>query len=220
MTGRSEAAQVNASLLVVGLTGSIGMGKSTVAGWMRARGLPVSDSDQVVHDLYSGDAVALIEDAFPGVTVDGVVDRQKLSAELVADAGGFERLEAIVHPLVRDAQAEFLRACAARGEPVAVLEIPLLFETQGDAKVDIVVVADAGADEQRRRVLARPGMSEEKLATILSRQVSPEEKARRADFVVDTSVTLAESEAQVATLVDAFRVRKGTAFARLWREEA
>ena len=204
-------------MLVVGLTGSIGMGKSTVAGWMRDRGLAVSDSDQIVHDLYTGSAVPLIEAAFPGSTREGAVDRQVLGAALVADPSGFARLEALVHPLVRQAQAAFLAARAACGDAVAVLEIPLLFETQGDARVDVVVVVDAGAEAQRQRVLARPGMTEEKLAAILARQVPSEEKRRRADFVVDTSLAPAESEAQVDQIVEALKLRKGTAYKRLWR---
>ncbi len=203
-------------MLVVGLTGSIGMGKSTVAGWLAARGFPVSDADQVVHDLYEGAAVAPIAAAFPDAVDGGVVDRAKLGAALVADPQGFQRLEAIVHPLVRQSQAAFLRACARGGAAASVLEIPLLFETRGDARVDVVIVVHAAADIQRERVLARPGMTPEKLETILARQVPSDEKVRRADFLVDTGTSYAESEAQVEAIAAHLRLLKGTAYARHW----
>lgn len=205
-------------MLVIGLTGSIGMGKSTVAGWFRDRGFPVADSDKIVHDLYSGAAVAPIEASFPGTTSGQTVDRAKLSAALVDNPAGFERLEAIVHPLVRQAQSRFLDSCFDSGEQAAVLEIPLLFETRADARVDVVVVANATAEVQRARVLARPGMTQDKLAAIVARQTPAEEKVRRADFVVDTGTTLAESEAQVEAIAAALRERKGTVYQRLWRQ--
>lgn len=204
-------------MLVIGLTGSIGMGKSTVAGWLRDRGYRVSDSDQLVHELYSGAAVQPIEAAFPGATDGRSVDRVRLSRALVNDPRGFEKLEAIVHPLVRQAQSAFLDRCAESGQQAAVLEIPLLFETMGDARVDVVIVTHAAAEVQRARVLDRPGMSAEKLDAILARQTPSEEKVHRADFVVDTGTTLAESEAQVDAIAAALRTRKGTVYRRLWR---
>ena len=203
-------------MLVVGLTGSIGMGKTTVAARLRALGLPVCDADAEVHKLYEGAAVAPIEAAFPGTTGEGKVDRQKLAAALLADPSGFKRLEAIVHPLVFEAERNFLRAEAARGKAAAVLEIPLLYETGGERRVDCVIVCSASAEAQQARVLQRPGMTAEKLAQLLSRQMSDAEKRARADFVVDTGGTFAASEAQVDKIVESLQGRQGTAYARHW----
>jgi dephospho-CoA kinase len=203
-------------MLIVGLTGSIGMGKSTVAARLRALGLPVCDADAEVHKLYEGAAVAPIEAAFPGTTGEGKVDRQKLAAALLADPSGFKRLEAIVHPLVFEAERNFLRAEAARGKAAAVLEIPLLYETGGERRVDCVIVCSASAEAQQARVLQRPGMTAEKLAQLLSRQMSDAEKRARADFVVDTGGTFAASEAQVDKIVESLQGRQGTAYARHW----
>lgn len=205
-------------MLVVGLTGSIGMGKSTAAAAFRALGLAVSDADALVHKLYDvgGAAVQPIDAAFPGVVVDGRVDRARLAASLLADATGFKRLEAIVHPLVRRAQKDFLHSEAKRGARVAILEIPLLYETGGDARVDKVVVVSAGAHAQRQRVLARPGMTAEKLDQLLARQTPDAEKRRRADFVVDTSGTIDDTNAGVARVVARLTTEQGTAFQRHW----
>jgi len=204
-------------MLLIGLTGSIGMGKSTIAKRFIARGVPVIDADQVVHDLYEGEAVAPIEDAFPGTTAQGRVDRGKLSQQLLADPAGFKRLEAIVHPLVHQAERRTLQEHADAGADLAVLEVPLLFETGGDARVDVTVVASAPEDVQRERVLAREGMTAEKFETIRARQLSEAEKRRRADFIVETHLTIPESYAQVDQIIDALRVRRGTAFKRLWQ---
>lgn len=203
-------------MLIVGLTGSIGMGKSTVAKRFAEHGIGVCDADAVVHELYRGAAVAPIGEAFPGTVKDGEVDRQALSAALLAVPENFKRLEAIVHPLVWAAERDFLVAECEKGAPCAVLEIPLLFETHGDARVDVTVVVSAPADVQRARVLERPGMSEAKLAEILSRQVPDAEKRRRADFVVDTGGELAATYLEVDAIVAALEVRKGTAFQRYW----
>lgn len=203
-------------MLIIGLTGSIGMGKSTVAKRFAAKGVRVCDADGVVHELYRGAAVAPLEAAFPGVVVDGVVDRAKLSAVLMAEPARFKELEAIVHPLVKASERAFLQESAASGTPLAVLEVPLLFETHGDARVDVTVVVSAPADVQRQRVLERPGMTAEKLDQILARQVPDAEKRRRADFVVDTGVDLEQTFAQVDRIIDALRIRKGTALARHW----
>lgn len=203
--------------LVIGLTGSVGMGKSTVAARLKALGIPVCDADAEVHALYEGAAVAPIERAFPGTTANGRVDRQRLSQSLLADPSGFKRLEEIVHPLVQAAERAFLHRAAAGGAAMAVLEIPLLFETGGDARCDVTLVVSAPADVQRARVLARPGMTPEKLAAILSRQMPDDEKRRRADFVVDTGTTLAATEAEVDAIIGLLRDRSGTAFARHWR---
>ncbi len=203
-------------MLIVGLTGSIGMGKSTVAARFRRLGIAVCDADAEVHELYEGAAVPLIETAFPGTTQSGTVDRQKLAAALLADPGAFKRLEAIVHPLVVAAERRFLREEAARGAAMAVLEIPLLLETGGEARVDVVVVCSAPPAMQRERVLQRPGMTPEKLEQILCRQMPDAEKRARADFVVDTGGTLADTERQLDRLVESLRGRSGTAFRRVW----
>jgi dephospho-CoA kinase len=205
-------------MLVVALTGSIGMGKTTVAARLRQLGIAVFDADAEVHALYEreGAAIAPIEAAFPGTTVDGRVDRDKLSKALLKNPAGFARLEAIVHPLVQAAERAFLKAEAAKGARVAVLEIPLLFETGGETRVDAVIVASAPADAQRERVLGRPAMTPEKLEQMLGRQVPDAEKRARADFVVDTGGTFAESEAQVDRIVESLQKRQGTAFAKYW----
>jgi dephospho-CoA kinase len=203
-------------MLIVGLTGSIGMGKSAVAERFRARGIAVCDADAEVHRLYEGAAVAPIEAAFPGTTHAGKVDRQKLAQALIAEPSGFARLEAIVHPLVLAAERTFLRAEAARGAALAVLEIPLLLETGGEARVDVVVVVSAPADQQRERVLRRPNMTPEKLEQVLARQMPDAEKRARADFIVDTGGTLAETAVQVDNIVESLEGRTGTAFARAW----
>ncbi|MFM9941512.1 MAG: dephospho-CoA kinase [Hyphomicrobiaceae bacterium] len=203
-------------MLLIGLTGSIGMGKSTAANRFRTQGIAVVDADAEVHKLYQGAAVAPIEAAFPGTTDPAGVDRQKLAATLLKDPSGFKRLEAIVHPLVHAAEKALLKAEADRGAAMAVLEIPLLFETGGEKRVDVTVVVSAPADMQRQRVLLRPGMTPEKFEQILSRQVPDAEKRRRADFVVDTSKTIPEAEAQVDKVIATLAGRVGTAYARYW----
>jgi len=203
-------------MLVVGLTGSIGMGKSTVAARLRALGVPVCDADAEVHKLYEGSAVPAIEAAFPGTTANGRVDRQKLGAALLAEPAKFKLLEAIVHPLVLAAERAFLRAAAAAGAAMAVLEVPLLLETGGDKRVDVVVVVSAPAEVQRQRVLLRPAMDPEKLEQMLARQMPDAEKRARADFVVDTGTTFAETEAQVDRIIESLQGRTGTAYEDFW----
>lgn len=203
-------------MLILGLTGSIGMGKSTVAARFRALGIAVCDADAEVHKLYEGAAVAPIEAEFPGTTASGKVDRDKLARALLGDPQKFKRLEAIVHPLVLEAERAFLRAEAARGAAMAVLEIPLLLETGGERRVDCVVVVSAPPEAQRARVMQRPGMTPEKLDQLLARQMPDAEKRKRADFIVDTGGTFAESDAQVDKIVESLQGRTGTAFARFW----
>ena len=205
-------------MLLIGLTGSIGMGKSTVARRFLALGVPVIDADALVHELYRGAAVAPIEAAFPGATGDGTVDRQTLGAMLLADPTGFKRLEAIVHPLVFQAERTVLADAKRSGAMLAVLEIPLLFETQGATRVDVTVVVSAPAAAQRARVMARPGMTEEKFAQILSRQMPDAEKRRRATYVVDTGTAITDTEAQIDRIVADLRARHatGTAYAQYW----
>lgn len=171
-------------MVILGLTGSIGMGKSTTAALFRAEGVPVHDADAAVHRLYAGAAAPLVEAAFPGVARDGVVDRALLGPRVLGDPAAMKRLEAIVHPLVRAAEEAFLKANA--GARAVVLDIPLLFETGGEGRVDAVVVVTADAATQAARVLARPGMSEERFRQILARQVPDAEKRRRAHFLVDS----------------------------------
>lgn len=190
-------------MLILGLTGSIGMGKSATAAMFREAGVPVHDADAAVHRLYAGEAVAAIEAAFPGTTADGKVDREMLAAAVLGKPDAFKALEAIVHPLVRAATARFLQQAAAAGARIAVLDIPLLFETRGESRVDAIVVVSAPADIQRARVLARPGMSEAKLAAILAKQVPDAEKRRRAHFVVDTSRGFDSARAQVRGILRA-----------------
>src|SRR5690348_426769 len=189
-------------MLVLGLTGSIGMGKSTVASFFAEAGVPVHDADAAVHRLYEGEAVPAIEAAFPGSTSDGKVDRQKLGAQVLGDAQAIARLEAIVHPLVRRAEQQFLAAAAASGVKVALLDIPLLFETGAADRVDAVVVVPAPEDLQRRCVLERSGMDETKFAAIAAQQLPDSEKRRRADFVVDTSGNFDSTRAQVRAILD------------------
>jgi dephospho-CoA kinase len=188
-------------MIILGLTGSIGMGKSTTADFFRALGVPVHDSDAVVHALYAGRAAPLIEAAFPGTVTHGTVDRARLSAAVLGKPEALRRLEAIVHPLVREEETAFLEKARATRQPLVVLDIPLLFESGGEKRVDKVLVVTAPPEVQRARVLARPGMTAEKLDAILARQTPDAEKRARADFVVDTSHGLAAAEAAVRAIV-------------------
>ncbi len=205
-------------MVIVGLTGSIGMGKSTIAGRFRDQGVPVCDADAIVHELYEGEAVAPIEAAFPGTTGNGRVDRAKLSRALIADPAGFQSLERIVHPLVRAKEREFLVAHRDAGANLVVIEVPLLFETHGDARMDVTVVVSAPYEAQRERVLQRPDMTEEKFEQILARQVPDAEKRRRADFVVDTGQSIERSFAEVDAIIAALEIRQGTAFDMYWAD--
>ncbi|MFC3326572.1 dephospho-CoA kinase [Mesorhizobium cantuariense] len=188
-------------MIVLGLTGSIGMGKSTTAKMFAEAGVPVHDSDEAVHRLYAGTAAPLVEAAFPGTTFAGVVDRAKLGARVLGDAAALKRLESIIHPLVRADADAFLARHRTSGKSIAVLDIPLLFETGGRNRVDKVVVVTAPTETQRARVLARPGMTEEKLASILAKQVPDAEKRRQADFIVDTGQGLDAARATVAAII-------------------
>jgi dephospho-CoA kinase len=174
-------------MFILGLTGSVGMGKSTTAKFFAEEGVPVHDADAVVHQLYEGEATPLIETAFPGTTSGQTVDRDLLARHVIGDTEAIKTLEAIVHPLVAAARDKFLAEAERNGATVAVLDIPLLYETGGDKRCDAVVVVSAPADIQRARVFERPGMTEQKFAVIQSRQMPDEEKRSRADFVVDTS---------------------------------
>ena len=198
-------------MLVVGFTGSMGMGKSTAA----ARSAPAVSSLRCGCGgprLYDGAAVPLIEGAFPGTTEEGKVVRPKLAAAVVADPAGFKRLEAIVHPLVHAAERAFLQDEAQRGAKLAVLEIPLLFETGGDARVDVVVVVSANETTQRERLLLRPGMTGEKLEGLLARQMADRDKRSRAHFVVDTNKSIQDCDAAIGAIVTTLENREGEPF--------
>jgi dephospho-CoA kinase len=188
---------------VLCLTGSLGMGKSTAAKFFAEAGVPVHDSDAVVHALYEGEAVAAIEAAFPGTTSDGKVDRGKLATKVIDDKAALARLEAIVHPLVAEAREKFLADAQTGDVPVVVLDIPLLFEIGGSSSCDAVVVVSAPAEIQRARAFARPGMTEDKFAALLAKQVPDAEKRARADFIVDSSQGHDHARAQVHDILKA-----------------
>ena len=196
-------------MILVGLTGSIGMGKSTTAAMFAEAGVPIYDADAEVRRLYApgGAAVKPVEAAFPGVTVDGAIDRGRLSTHVLGDPEALKRLNGIVHPLVGHARADLLRRARESGAPFAVFDIPLLYETGGERGVDVVVVVTAPAGLQRQRVMERPGMTDQKLDAILAAQIPDAEKRARADYVVDTSRGLEAEREQVAAIIAALRAR-------------
>ncbi|WP_339746346.1 dephospho-CoA kinase [uncultured Maricaulis sp.] len=194
---------------IIGLTGSIGMGKSATAALIADAGIPVFDSDACVHSLYAagGKAVAPIEGAFPGVVVDGAVDRQRLSAALHEDPSGFARLEAIVHPLVLEEREAFLHKARQRGADLVVFDIPLLYETGSDSHVDHVLVAYAPDEIRRSRVMQRPGMTQDKLDAIIARQLDDSNKLARADYRIETSGGLDDAKRQLDAILKSVRER-------------
>jgi dephospho-CoA kinase len=206
-------------MVIVGLTGSIGMGKSTVAAHIRGKGIPVIDADAIVHDLYAGDAVPLIEAAFPGTTREGRVDRAALAARVVNDRAAFQTLERIIHPLVRAREWQALQNASAAGHRLAVVEIPLLFETGAHTLFDAIMVVSAPSEEQRRRVMARPGMTDAKFEAILARQWPDAQKRDTADYVIDTSLPLPQTLAQADDALRDAANRAPLAFER-WRGDA
>ena len=189
-------------MIILGLTGSIGMGKSTTAKLFAEAGVPVYDADATVHLIYEGEAAPAIEAAFPGTTADGKVDRTRLSAQVVHDPAAIKRLERIVHPMLRSHHQKFLHDAEQSGAAVAVVDVPLLFETGGEKRVDAVVVVTTTPEIQRQRILARDNMTGEKLDAILARQLPDAEKRRRADFVVDTSHGLDPVRARIRDILD------------------
>jgi dephospho-CoA kinase len=189
-------------MIVLGLTGSIGMGKSTTAKLFAEAGVPVYDADAVVHQLYEGEAAPAIEAAFPGTTANGKVDRVKLSACVVHDPAAMKKLEAIVHPMLGASRQAFLHDAERSGAPVAVIDIPLLFETGGEKRVDAVVVVTTTPEVQRERIRTRPNMTEEKLHAIIERQMPDAEKRKRAHFIVDTSHGLDPVRARIRDILD------------------
>jgi dephospho-CoA kinase len=204
-------------MMIVGLTGSMAMGKSTAANYLKSLGIPVFDSDAAVHALYEGDAVEAIERAFPGVAHGGRVDRKRLSAAIAGDPEALRRLEAIVHPMVRRKQRDFVLAEEMRGTDLVILDIPLLFESGADALCDAVIVVSAPEDVQRERLATRKGMSPEKIDDLLARQMPDAEKRARADFVVDTSGTILESRAQLDRILATLRQQEGQKI-DIWRQ--
>ncbi len=192
-------------MLVLGLTGSLGMGKSTAAAMFARTGIPVFDADHFVHAIYApgGAAVAAVEAAFPGVTVDGAIDRVRLGQRVVGDSVAFARLESIVHPLVREAADAFRATSAAGGHHIALLDMPLLFEIGLDNRADAIVVVSTTYQRQRERVLQRPGMTAERFEALVARQMPDAEKRSRAHFIIDTGGTHADAERQIGALLRA-----------------
>ncbi|HET9935719.1 MAG TPA: dephospho-CoA kinase [Methyloceanibacter sp.] len=206
-------------MLVIGLTGGIGTGKSAAAERFAEHGIPVFNADTCVHRLYEGEAVAPIETAFPGVVKDGRIDRKLLSEKIAGSPERLLRLERIVHPLVVAAELDFLRAAEKDGAPLAVLEIPLLFETGADSRVDVTVVTSAPQEVQRARVLSRPGMTAEKLEHLLARQLPDAERRARADYVVDSGTSLADMRIEIDKLIESLKSREGRVMDRLRRKD-
>jgi dephospho-CoA kinase len=204
---------------LLGLTGSIGMGKSATATLFRDLGIAVHDADAAVHALYRARAAPLIEAAFPGTITDGVVDRVKLSERVIGRPHAMRRLEAIVHPLVREEEVAFLRQASAERRPLAVIDVPLLLETGADTRCDAVLVVTAGPEAQEARVLARPGMTAEKFAAIRAKQMPDEEKRRRAHFIVDTGHGFPRAKAAVSGIVRALAGRPGRVLGSRLQEE-
>ncbi|MFM7083449.1 MAG: dephospho-CoA kinase [Hyphomicrobium sp.] len=203
-------------MLIVGLTGSIGMGKSTALSYLRAKGVPVFDADAEVHKIYVGETAQEIEKAFPGSTTVKGVDRHILSEKLAQDTDGFKRLEGIVYPLLEKRKLSFLKECQQKGEKIVILDIPLLYETNMDKKVDVVLLVSASAAIQRERVLSRPQMTEHKFEQLLSRQLPDSEKRKRAHFVVDTNGPLESTQRQLNAILEMISERRGQAYARYW----
>ncbi|MDZ5697407.1 dephospho-CoA kinase [Chelativorans sp. M5D2P16] len=194
-------------MIVLGLTGSIGMGKSTTARMFAEEGVPVHDSDAAVHRLYAGEAAPVVEKLFPGTVVDGAVDRTRLTRAVVGKPDALKALEDLIHPMVRRDADRFVADHRRKGTPLVLLDIPLLFETGGENRVDKIVVVTAPHEVQRERVLSRPGMTEEKFAAILKRQVPDEEKRRRADFIIDTSLGMYAARLAVRDIVGQLTAR-------------
>ena len=207
-------------MLVIGLTGSIGMGKSAAAKHFVKRGVPVCNADAEVHRLYEGEAVPAISEAFPGAVRSGKVDRALLAQAVAGSPRKLKQLESIVHPMVVKAEIDFLREQEKQGAKLAVLEIPLLFETDALSRVDVTVVVSAPEGVQRERVLARPGMTKEKLEALLRRQLSDKEKRVGSDFVVDSGTTLQDMEQQIDKLIESLKGREGRVMERLRHGQA
>lgn len=197
-------------MIKIGLTGSIGMGKSTTAQMFVEEGCPLHDADATVHRLYTGRAVPLIEEAFPGTIDENGVNRDKLAKQVLGKTEAMKRLEAIIHPLVREEELKFYQKAEEAGAEIIVLDIPLLFETNAENRCDIIVVVSANEEIQRKRVLARPGMTEERFAAIKAKQMPDREKRARADYIIDTGKGLEAAQRQVREILTAVKNRQAT----------
>lgn len=206
-------------MLIIGLTGSIAMGKSTVAKMLLDNGIPMISADQIVHDLYENEAVSLIEQLFPGSTENNLVNREKLLSLLLKEEDGFKKLENLIHPLVRQKEWEFIKENKVKGSDIVAIEIPLLFETGAEKLMDAVLLASAPPEVQKQRVMARPGMTTEKFKTLLAKQMPDAEKRKKADFIVDTSCSLEETEDQLKQIIAIIKKNKSKAY-DLWLSSA
>ncbi|GJM01117.1 MAG: dephospho-CoA kinase [Methyloligella sp.] len=202
-------------MLIIGLTGSIAMGKSTVAKMLLKNGIPMISADQIVHDLYEDEAVPILEKAFPGSTENNQVNREKLLSLLLKEEDGFKKLEILIHPLVRQKEWEFIKENKDKGSNLVAIEIPLLFETGAEKLMDVVLLASAPAEVQKQRVMARPGMTTEKFKTLLAKQMPDAEKRKKADFIVDTSCSLSETEDQLKEIIVLLKNKQPKAY-DLW----
>ncbi len=202
-------------MLIIGLTGSIAMGKSTVAKMLLKNGIPMISADQIVHDLYEDEAVPILEKAFPGSTENNQVNREKLLSLLLKEEDGFKKLEILIHPLVRQKEWEFIKENKDKGSNLVAIEIPLLFETGAEKLMDVVLLASAPAEVQKQTVMARPGMTTEKFKTLLAKQMPDAEKRKKADFIVDTSCSLSETEDQLKEIIVLLKNKQPKAY-DLW----
>ncbi len=202
-------------MLIIGLTGSIAMGKSTVAKMLLDNGIPMISADQIVHDLYEDEAVPILEKAFPGSTENNQVNREKLLSLLLKEDDGFKKLETLIHPLVRQKEWEFIKENKEKSSDLVAIEIPLLFETGAEKLMDVVLLASAPAEVQKQRVMARPGMTTEKFKTLLAKQMPDAEKRKKADFIVDTSCSLSETEDQLKEIIVSLKNKQPKAY-DLW----
>ncbi|MEP3474697.1 MAG: dephospho-CoA kinase [Hyphomicrobiales bacterium] len=202
-------------MLIIGLTGSIAMGKSTVAKMLLDNGIPMISADQIVHDLYEDEAVPILEKAFPGSTENNQVNREKLLSLLLKEEDGFKKLETLIHPLVRQKEWEFIKENKEKNSDLVAIEIPLLFETGAEKLMDVVLLASAPAEVQKQRVMARPGMTTEKFKTLLAKQMPDAEKRKKADFIVDTSCSLSETENQLKEIIVSLKNKQPKAY-DLW----
>ncbi|MGH1405377.1 MAG: dephospho-CoA kinase [Rhodomicrobiaceae bacterium] len=200
-------------MLIIGLTGSIAMGKSTVAKMLLDNGIPMISADQIVHDLYEDEAVPILEKAFPGSTENNQVNREKLLSLLLKEEDGFKKLETLIHPLVRQKEWEFIKENKEKSSDLVAIEIPLLFETGAEKLMDVVLLASAPAEVQKQRVMARPGMTTEKFKTLLAKQMPDAEKRKKADFIVDTSCSLEETEEQLKEIIVSLKNKQPKAYA-------
>ncbi len=206
-------------MIILGLTGSIAMGKTTVAAMFQQQGIPTISADEIVHSLYAGKAVPFMKDLFPETIINNKVDREKLLHHLQADPSAFEKLEALIHPMVREAEWAFIKTEKNKGTKSVLLEIPLLYETGAETFMDAVIVVSAGEAVQKQRALARPNMTEEKLNKLLSKQLPDSEKRQKADFIIETNTTLAETEQQVKAALQTIKATLSPKAFEVWKNQ-